>query len=319
MVDEREPGDLDYLDYLWPNFMVEEDACQHLNQFLNDESHLNETKRNVPKTKSKTFTPKTLYQHHQNMKSTKVLSPKMRRRKRAKSLVVDAAAALNAAQQKVQAKSFQQLQQQKNEKEKGQAQNFKYLYPLGQFKKKTKKKTNEKQDFIANISNFTGVQNHVNALEQMIRDLLASQKIQRRAAEAALHEKDVKISALERKCNVLVKKDKERRTEMIKLKASRRDLVKANETLIDLMREYKSTEMERKLRVVEMSLGSRNGGGDGGGDGVKDENEWEKEVQNIGEDVWNVGGSFTKANIYRLLASEGDVHQYNSKRDVTRE
>ena len=193
------------------------------------------------------------------MKSTKVLSPKMRRRKRAKSLVVDAAAALNAAQQKVQAKSFQQLQQQKNEKEKGQAQNFKYLYPLGQFKKKT----NEKQDFIANISNFTGVQNHVNALEQMIRDLLASQKIQRRAAEAALHEKDVKISALERKCNVLVKKDKERRTEMIKLKASRRDLVKANETLIDLMREYKSTEMERKLRVVEMSLGSRNGGGDG--------------------------------------------------------
>ena len=58
---------------------------------------------------------------------------------------------------------------------------------------------------------------------------------------------------------------------------------------------------------------------DGGGDGVNDENEWEKEVQNIGEDVWNVGGSFTKANIYRLLASEGDVHQYNSKRDVTRE
>ena len=94
-------------------------------------------------------------------------------------------------------------------------------------------KTNPEQHFKYSTSSLTGVQHHVNALEQMIVDLIASQKIQRQAAENVLTTKELTLQKA-------VRKIKRQEQTIIKLK---------QEQLATTLKNIKLSEMLNRLNL----------------------------------------------------------------------
>ena len=163
---EKSPSEnLDYLDYLWPSFLG-----QHSRSPLGSTSPVTTIKppRDQQSTAARTMSPrsvnKKIVHSYKNRRETIAKRFKVKLNDR----LVDSKLAIEVAA--LQHGSIQ-----------------------------TAWKTNPKQHFNYSTTSLSGMQHHVNALEQMIVDLIASQKVQRQAAENVLTTKELSLQKARRK------------------------------------------------------------------------------------------------------------------------
>jgi predicted RNase H-like nuclease (RuvC/YqgF family) len=112
---------------------------------------------------------------------------------------------------------------------------------------KTKWTTAQKKKFHSSINTIGGIQMHINALEQMVVDLIASQKLQRQLAENTMTKKESKLAKLERKLDKLELQNQEFKVENVRLKLECKNLK-------SMLKKIKGVDMDQSMRLIDASL-----------------------------------------------------------------